>query len=479
MVPVSPEPLAWIARELGFALIEGAADGSVCVRVGHGDVEGLSLADAVAAMLQLEEPPDALVTLLERARAGAPGTERLAERSVFAWREEATVRVLLAPDVGDGAVARRAAAADMAAGVTHELANALTAISGWTRMAASGGPLPDRTRQALDVVQRSARGALDSARGLLRTMRDAEGHVMPSSPDDTDVGLVIHEVLETLRPELEEASIALETDLSSHVLGTAPPAALRLVVSNLVRNAYEALTDGGTIRVEVDRRGDRFVLTVADDGPGMAQDTLAQAFDRYFTTKSSGTGLGLALVRDTVNEAGGQLEVFTREGRGTRFDVWLPLAGSVNLSMRPPRVSSASSGIHPKPLMVDLRVLVVDDDAGMRSLMRTALEIQGARVVDADGYAAALEREGPFELALVDLNLGDGRGDALLERLRREGRVQRAVLLSGSTDVELGAQGEPDAVLRKPFELEELHLVIERVLGTSSREAGGEEEAEG
>ena len=113
-----------------------------------------------------------------------------------------------------------------------------------------------------------------------------------------------------------------------------------------------------------------------------------------------------------------------------------------------------------------------------RSLMRTALEIQGARVVDADGYAAALEREGPFELALVDLNLGDGRGDALLERLRREGRVQRAVLLSGSTDVELGAQGEPDAVLRKPFELEELHLVIERVLGTSSREAE-EEEAEG
>mgnify|MGYP001628067632 CR=1 FL=1 len=228
----------------------------------------------------------------------------------------------------------------------------------------------------------------------------------------------------------------------------------------------------------VDEPAQGFVLTVADDGPGMAEDTLAQAFDRYFTTKSSGTGLGLALVRDTVNEAGGQLEVFTREGRGTRFDVWLPLAGSVNLSMRPPRVSSASSGILPKPLMVDLRVLVVDDDAGMRSLMRTALEIQGARVVDADGYAAALEREGPFELALVDLNLGDGRGDALLERLRREDRVQRAVLLSGSTDVELGAQGEPDAVLRKPFELEELHLVIERVLGTSSRVAE-EEEAEG
>ncbi|MEQ9073152.1 MAG: hybrid sensor histidine kinase/response regulator [Sandaracinaceae bacterium] len=453
--------------------MEGPPGGEVRVLAGVGDVQGLGLTDAVTAMLQLEEPPPALVALLDRAQAGAPGSERLADRTVFAWPAPTGVRVMLAPDVGDGALVRRAAAADMAAGVTHELANALTAIAGWTRMASTGGPLPDRTREALDVVQRSARGALDTARGLLRTMRDADGHVLPSRPDDTDVGAVIHEVLETLRPELEEASITLETDLSANVIGTAPPAALRLVVSNLVRNAFEALDEGGTIRVEVDRRGERFVLTVADDGPGMAKETLAQAFDRYFTTKRSGTGLGLALVRDTVHEAGGRLEVFTREGRGTRFDVWLPLAGTANLSMRPPRVSTASSGVHPKPVMVNLRVLVVDDDAGMRSMMRTALEIQGAQVTDADGYESAIALEGPFDLALVDLNLGDGRGDELIGALRADERVERAVLLSGSADVELGATGDPDAVLRKPFELEDLHQVIERVVGNGSLEAEG------
>ena len=473
MVPVSSEPLSWIAQELGFALLEGPPGGEVRVLAGVGDVQGLGLTDAVTAMLQLEEPPPALVALLDRAQAGAPGSERLADRTVFAWPAPTGVRVMLAPDVGDGALVRRAAAADMAAGVTHELANALTAIAGWTRMASTGGPLPDRTREALDVVQRSARGALDTARGLLRTMRDADGHVLPSRPDDTDVGAVIHEVLETLRPELEEASITLETDLSANVIGTAPPAALRLVVSNLVRNAFEALDEGGTIRVEVDRRGERFVLTVAGDGPGMAKETLAQAFDRYFTTKRSGTGLGLALVRDTVHEAGGRLEVFTREGRGTRFDVWLPLAGAANLSMRPPRVSTASSGVHPKPVMVNLRVLVVDDDAGMRSMMRTALEIQGAQVTDADGYESAIALEGPFDLALVDLNLGDGRGDELIGALRADERVERAVLLSGSADVELGATGDPDAVLRKPFELEDLHQVIERVVGNGSLEAEG------
>jgi len=123
--------------------------------------------------------------------------------------------------------------------------------------------------------------------------------------------------------------------------------------------------------------------------------------------------------------------------------------------------------------MVNLRVLVVDDDAGMRSMMRTALEIQGAQVTDADGYESAIALEGPFDLALVDLNLGDGRGDELIGALRADERVQRAVLLSGSADVELGATGDPDAVLRKPFELEDLHQVIERVVGNGSLEAEG------
>ena len=85
MVPVSSEPLSWIAQELGFALLEGPPGGEVRVLAGVGDVQGLGLTDAVTAMLQLEEPPPALVALLDRAQAGAPGSERLADRTVFAW----------------------------------------------------------------------------------------------------------------------------------------------------------------------------------------------------------------------------------------------------------------------------------------------------------------------------------------------------------------------------------------------------------
>lgn len=470
--------LAWIAQELSLTFVEDGPDGDVRVVAGE-EVEGCpSLPEAVAAAVGLAAPNGAIVDLVRRARAGSPGSLAVVDAGrparVLAWSEQPSrARVLVAPlDERTGAVARRAAAADLAAGVTHEVANALTAIAGWTSMASAGGPLPERTRKALDVVQRSAKEALGSARGLLETMRDAGRPSVPANPSDrTDVAEVVEEVLETLRPELEEAGIVLNAQLAAAVETTAPRPALRLVVSNLVRNAFEALERGGTIRVELRVRGARYCLTIADDGPGMSRDTLARAFDRYFTTKEDGTGLGLALVRDTVHEAGGVLEVQTRRGRGTRFEIWLPLAGAASLTHRPPKVTTASSGVHPRPLMVERRVLVVDDDEAMRSMVRTALELHGALVETACGVAEALATEGSFDVALVDLALGEDRGDVLIRRLREDGRVGRAVLLTGSASAELDPEACPDAVLRKPFELDELQGTLEGVLAQAPRRA--------
>ncbi|HJL20127.1 MAG TPA: hybrid sensor histidine kinase/response regulator [Sandaracinaceae bacterium LLY-WYZ-13_1] len=479
MLPVSTDLLAWIAEELALTLLEDGPEGARAIA---GAAEGSperSLASQAAAAAQLDEPPAALEALIEGARAGIPGSLSVGDASapsrVLAWpTEDGHAAVLVAPHAAHRQVARRAAAADLAAGVTHEVANALTAIAGWTRMAASGGPLPDRTRQALDVVQRSAKEALGSARGLLRTMRDTGRPEVPAnSSESADVADVVEEVLETLRPELEEAGIRLSSRLSPGVEGTTPTPALRLVVSNLVRNAFEALERGGSIRVALQPRGDRFCLTVVDDGPGMDRETLARAFDRYFTTKADGTGLGLALVRDTVHEAGGRLEVQSRRGSGTRFEVWLPRAGAADLSMRPPKVTTASSGVHPKPFVFDQRFLVVDDDEAMRSMVRTALELQGAQVSTASGLEDALATEGSFDVALVDLGLGDGRGDALLARLRAADRIRHAVILTGSAEPELDAAGAPDAVLRKPFELEDLNRVLEALLGQEPLEAEG------
>lgn len=472
MVPGSPDLATWLAKELSLSLVEDSAEGGVVRLTGATVPEG-SLAFVVSRLAGLSVENADVGALIERARAGAPGSMVIpgedSSGRILTWAiEPGRARVLIAPTATT--LAKRAAAADLAAGVTHEVANALTAIAGWTRMASASGPLPKRTREALEVVQRSTRDALGSARGLLSTMRDSARPSVRPSHEPTDVSSVVREVVETLRPELVEAQIEISLDLEEDVLGMTPPAALRLIVSNLVRNAFEALTSGGTISVQVRNRGDRMCLTVRDDGPGMDHDTLQVAFERYFTTKREGTGLGLALIRDTVHEAGGRVEVRTQRDRGTRFEIFLPVAGAARLSLRPPSVKASSSGIHPRPFLHGLRALVVDDDAATRSMVRTALELQGTVIVTASTCAEARAVETNVDLALVDLGLPDGRGDHLLRELLASGRARYGVLLTGSIEALQDEVGE-DAFLRKPFELEDLLRVLQSVLSQEDLEA--------
>ncbi len=467
---VHPDTAAWLADELSLVLVEDAADGSAQLLVGDRRVEASTLAEIAGELANLSPDEPALAMLIERARAGEAGTLDVDGGRLLAWCEHAgRARILFAP--ARDVVMRRAAAADLAAGVTHEVANALTAIAGWTRMAESVGPLPDRTRQALTVVQRSAKDALGAARGLLRTMRDAGRQTIVPSREHENVSAVVGEVIETLRPELEEAGIAVETDLAKEAWGPTAPSALRLVIGNLVRNAFEALSAGGHVRISVKNSDERICLSVADDGPGMSAQTLAHVFDRYFTTKEHGTGLGLALVRDTVNEAGGRVEVVSQMGVGTRFDIWLPAAKQRRMGARKRKARTASSGIHPRPALAARLVLVVDDDEAIRSMVRTALELQGAQVRTAAGCAEARATQGTFALALVDLSLADGRGDELIAELRATGKIERAILLTGSPDADLDPHGTPDILLRKPFELEELARLIEALLGGAGLEA--------
>lgn len=467
---MSSDALTWIAQELSFTCLEEDERGlrAVVGRLPPGARE-LAEAAALAAGVARGDPVRReLAALLERARRGERGALDVENGRLIAWGAGAgRARMLFAPR--DELTVRQAAAAERAAGVTHELANALTAIAGWARMAAAGGPLPERTRHALEIVQRSARDALGTARGLLGLMRDTAWSTTPPPPGEpASASEVVCEVLETLRPQLEEAAIRVETSVAPDITSDAPRLTLHLITANLVQNALDALSPGDSLWVTLRKEGDELRLTVRDDGPGMCEATLAHIFDRYFTTKECGTGIGLASVATAVREAGGRIETTSRAGEGTTFDVWLPLAA--------PRVApraSKDSGVHPRPALDDQPVLVVDDDEAIRVLVRTALELQGARVHTAAGMEEALAHGGPFALALIDLSLAGERGDELLARLRAEKRVERAILITGAPDSELAPESAPDAVLRKPFELEELVRAIGSIIDAPALEAEG------
>jgi CheY-like chemotaxis protein len=200
----------------------------------------------------------------------------------------------------------------------------------------------------------------------------------------------------------------------------------------------------------------RVRLSVIDDGPGMSAEVRARVFEPYFTTKRSGSGLGLPMVKQAVAALGGQIELDSQPGRGTRFTIDLPRSESSitarQLRATPRRPSGVFVTEH-----LEGRFLVIDDDASLREMIGTALRMRGAQVELAANLTDALKLHGPFKLAVVDYLLGEQRGDVALARLRAAGLVETGLLVTG-TEVprKLVAGGEPDGILRKPFELNEL-----------------------
>ena len=240
------------------------------------------------------------------------------------------------------------------------------------------------------------------------------------------------------------------------------------IVWNLASNAIEALPAEGTVCLQLTEAGEQVRLDISDDGPGMASDVRSRVFEPYFTTKRSGTGLGLALVKQAVSALGGVIQLDSEPEQGTRFIVELPRARAT-ASVSPQRHIKRESGVYvAEPLSG--RILVVDDDLSLREMIGTALQMRGAEVELASNMEEALRARGPFQVAIVDYLLGDQRGDSLLSALRQHGSIERGLLITGTElPRKLASGGEPDAVLRKPFELNDMFERVGELLSGLQR----------
>ncbi len=228
---------------------------------------------------------------------------------------------------------RLAVLGQMAAGIAHEIRNPLGAIKGAAQLLAEpGGDLAELSPQArefvgiiLEEVER-----LDGVVGsVLDLARENPVAVVP-----IDVNAVVRRTLQVLGAEWNDAPPPVEESLGEELPRVAiAPDELRQVMMNLLRNAAQAVNGKGRIMVRTrSRRSTRVksanlvVITVSDDGPGIAAHVLKRVFLPFFTTKEDGTGLGLAISQRIVQEAGGRIELRSREGEGTTFNVLLPAA---------------------------------------------------------------------------------------------------------------------------------------------------------
>jgi two-component system, sporulation sensor kinase E len=137
---------------------------------------------------------------------------------------------------------------------------------------------------------------------------------------------VVEKTLELLRPEIENRGVTVNTKLSRNLTATPVDATqLQQVLVNLVKNAMQAMTTGGTLTLQTGETGDDVWVSVSDTGGGIPQEQINRIFEPFYTTKKKGTGLGLMIVQRIVRAHDGRIELESNVGRGTTFRIWLPL----------------------------------------------------------------------------------------------------------------------------------------------------------
>jgi CheY-like chemotaxis protein len=232
----------------------------------------------------------------------------------------------------------------------------------------------------------------------------------------------------------------------------ADPSQLSQVLLNLITNAAEAIGDGtGTVTIAVGAEPTgRVRLSVSDTGPGIPDAVRERMFDPFFSTKGQGRGLGLSAVRGIVQGLGGQLDLDSAPGRGTRFDIWLPAAAAPAPVAAAPRLSPVSA--------LAGTVLVVDDEAAIRTVVRRTLARRGCLVLEAadgpEGVTAFRANADTLSLVVLDLTMPGMSGAEVLAAIRATHPTLPVIIASGydMEDAMPGIARDPHLrVLQKPF----------------------------
>ncbi len=363
---------------------------------------------------------------------------------------------------------------DFIATVSHELRTPLSAIAGWTHVLRSGSLPQHRYPEAFEVIARNVKSQTELVDDLLDVARISNGR-LSIAIEEVDLGALVDRVLEEVALSIEAKGLKLKRILESDTPVLGDPSRLRQVVSNLLTNAVKFTPKGGTISTVLRRQRSELELCVADTGQGIAADFIPHIFkpfrqqDPSISRRSDGLGLGLAITYKLVELHGGRLVVESEgEGRGSTFRVLLPIASASK--REEPRKTGDAEG----PLRLDgLRVLVVEDDADSRELLRVILTGSGAiaeTFADAPSALKALEDGGTFDVVLSDIGLPAMDGFELIRQIRRKHAPTRlpAVALTAyvrSADRTRALQAGFQAHVPKPVEPRELVTVIASLSG--------------
>jgi two-component system cell cycle sensor histidine kinase/response regulator CckA len=364
----------------------------------------------------------------------------------------------------------------LAGGVAHDFNNLLTVITSYCHLLLDDLSPADPRRADLEEIRKAATGAAMLTRQLLAFSRQQV--LEPKVLDLNAVVAAAGKLLKRLIGEDVELAAVLAPDLGTI---KADLGQLEQVIMNLAVNARDAMPLGGKLTIEtgnveldgaytqehpVVTAGPYVLLSVSDSGIGMDEATQSRIFEPFFTTKEKGkgTGLGLSTVYGIVKQSGGFVWVYSELGHGTTFKIYLP-----RVDERADAEAGAEAG--PSSMHGAETVLVAEDAAAVRAVVRQVLKRHGYVVLTAaDGQSAlelALEQEGPIHLLVTDVIMPEMSGPQLADRLRERRPELKVLFVSGYTDDAIVRHGilEPGiAFLQKPFTPEALARKVREVL---------------
>lgn len=358
----------------------------------------------------------------------------------------------------------------LAGGIAHDFNNILTVILGNVTLAKLFSKPGDKSHYRLAEAEKAVMRAQGLTRQLLTFAKGGTPLKATAS-----IGEIVNE---SCAFALMGSNVKFEAHIADDLWNVeVDRGQIGQVINNLMINANQSMPNGGTIRITAGNhvasegstgsKSGRFVkITIKDEGAGIPQEHLPRIFDPYFTTKSEGTGLGLATSYSIIKRHDGMIDVDSRLGKGTTFNIYLPAS-------KQGRIKGEDAGDY--FFTGSGRVLLMDDEAGIRELAGEMVAILGFDVTMAsDGseavelYRSHLGTSNPFTLVIMDLTVPGGMGGAeAIKELRKIDPEVRAIVSSGYSNDPIMADYDRygfKGVVVKPYNVKDLSNVIARVL---------------
>jgi two-component system cell cycle sensor histidine kinase/response regulator CckA len=377
----------------------------------------------------------------------------------------------------------------LAGGIAHDVNNVLMAIAGYATLARMRLPAGDETAQHLKQIEDAVQDA-----GAITNSVLALTHKLPTAKRPIELRALVERTTRLLR-RLLPASVALATDPPGEngpagvwVFGDRTQ--LQQVILNLAINARDAMPDGGELRIAVAATGSGEVpaeprlgrsfglpgapirsrvcsLIASDTGPGIPPDVLPHIFEPRFKTEpaSVAAGLGFAVIKEIVDEHGGEIAVESHLGQGTKSTITLPCVA-------PPALPEPVRETQPAPQGQGELIVVAEDNRQVRQVLTTGLQQLGYEVVQAvdarDLVAQCAHWQARARLVVADVDLPKGSGLDALRSIRRGCPSLPAIVITAKVDFDLEAVADAHTrALRKPFRLSEFVRAVRELLASA------------